>query len=99
MSSSIDRPVPAAGHSMVAGFRSESRPRLVVWLAAVGAFWVVYQLYGYWGWIHSPAFAPVPVGTDPVPSWMLPLIRSLEYGTVIVLVLILAFVWKSCKRE
>jgi len=99
MSRTIDHPLAPGTHAMVDGFGSQRRPRLVVWLAAVGAFWAAYQLYGYWGWVNSPAFAPVPVGSDPVPSWMLPLIQGLQYGTVVIAVLVLAFLWRTCKRE
>lgn len=73
--------------------------RPVVWWAGIGLFWVIVQMTGYIGWIGSSDFNPVPVGTDPIPAWMIPLIRGIEATSVTVFALVTIYVIRTCVRE
>lgn len=59
----------------------ESPP--VVWLARLGAVFVVVQLYVYLRWIFSDKFAPTPAGPDPIPGSAMFWIRFWEIGCVL----------------
>lgn len=55
----------------------------VVWLARLGAGFVVLQAYVYLRWICSNRFAATPTGPDPVPGATLAWIRIWEWVSVI----------------
>lgn len=55
----------------------------IIWLARLGAVFLVIQLYVYLRWIFSDKFTPTPSGPDPVPGSAMFWIRFWEIGCVV----------------
>jgi hypothetical protein len=51
-----------------------------VW-AAVGAAFIVLQLWIYGSWLAAGDIAAQPAGPTPMPGWMQPTIRAVEAGS------------------
>lgn len=75
------------------------RNRPVVWWAATGAAFVLFQGYVYLSWIMSDDFAPRPPGPDPVPQWEKVFAWILQPLFVLLAVGVTAWVVRGCRRE
>lgn len=75
------------------------RNRPVLWWAAVGAAFILFQGYVYLSWIMSDDFAPRPTGADPVPQWEKLFAWILQPLFVALAVAVTVWVVRGCRRE
>ncbi|WP_085128165.1 spirocyclase AveC family protein [Mycolicibacter engbaekii] len=75
----------------------ESPP--IVWLARLGAVFVVFQLYVYLRWIFSDSFASTPAGPDPIPASSMFWIRFWEIGCVLLGIGLLWWIVRKLRAE
>ncbi|WNG89275.1 spirocyclase AveC family protein [Mycobacterium sp. ITM-2016-00317] len=71
----------------------------IVWLARLGAVFVVFQAYVYLRWIFSDAFTPSPNGPDAIPGATIAWIRFWEIGCLVLGVGLFWFIIAKMRRE
>lgn len=71
----------------------------IVWLARLGAVFVVFQTYIYLRWICSDKFAPADNGPDDIPGYTLAWIRFWEIGCLVLGVGLAAYIIGKMRRE
>jgi hypothetical protein len=81
-----------------AGFAHEP-PRLVTWLAFIGALFVALEIYVFGAWILSPDFRPSPLGADPIPGVTMFWVRFFEGFSILAAPLVVWWCWRTCKRD
>lgn len=70
-----------------------------MWLARLGAVFVVFQLYVYARWIFSDEFRPAPAGPDPIPGSSIAWIRFWEIGCMLGGVVLLVWLIRKTRRD
>jgi Spirocyclase AveC-like len=71
----------------------------VIWLARLGAVFVVFQAVVYARWIFSDKFVSTPSGPDPVPDSTMAWIRFWEIGCVVGGVIFLGWIARKTHRD
>ncbi|MGE2727583.1 spirocyclase AveC family protein [Mycolicibacterium pulveris] len=71
----------------------------IVWLARLGAVFVVFQIYVYLRWIFSDAFAPAPLGPDEVPGSTMAWIRFWEISCLALGVVLIGWIIRKTRRD
>lgn len=71
----------------------------IVWLARLGAVFVVFQTYVYLRWIFSDKFAPAPNGPDRIPGSTMAWIRFWEIGCLVLGVGLFWWIIRKFRRE
>ncbi|BBZ36204.1 spirocyclase AveC family protein [Mycolicibacterium confluentis] len=71
----------------------------IVWLARLGAVFVVFQMYVYLRWIFSDKFTPAPNGPDEIPGSTMAWIRFWEIGCLVLGVGLFWFIIRKMRRE
>lgn len=75
----------------------ESPP--IIWLARLGAVFLVFQVYVYLRWILSDRFVSTPSGPDAVPGSTMAWIRIWEIGCVLAGVVLVAWIVRKTRRD
>ncbi|WP_319447743.1 MULTISPECIES: spirocyclase AveC family protein [unclassified Mycobacterium] len=78
-------------------FPPESPP--IVWLARLGAAFVVIQAYIYLRWIFSNQFVSTPTGADPIPGSELVWIRVWEAVCIVGGIVFLGWIIRKTRRD
>jgi hypothetical protein len=92
-SATAEMPAPVS----VASAPRRNRP--VVWWAATGAAFILFQAYIYLSWITSDDFAPRPTGIDAVPLWERAFAWVLQPLFVALALAVTVWVARGCRRE
>lgn len=71
----------------------------IIWLARLGAVFVVIQAYVYLRWIFSDKFVSTPSGPDAVPGSMMVWIRAWEIGCVVGGAIFLGWIARKTYRD
>lgn len=71
----------------------------IVWLARLGAAFVIFQTYVYLRWIFSDNFAPAPNGSDEIPASQMTWIRFWEIGCLVLGVVLFWWIARKVRRE
>lgn len=71
----------------------------IIWLARLGAVFVVIQVYVYLRWIFSDKFVATGSGPDPVPSSTMIWIRFWEIGCVVAGVALIGWIIRKTRRD
>lgn len=71
----------------------------IVWLARLGAVFVVFQAYVYLRWIFSDKFTAAPLGEDPIPTSMVVWARFWEIGCVVAGIGLMWWIIQKTRRE
>jgi hypothetical protein len=71
----------------------------IVWLARLGALFVVFQVYVYLRWIFSDKFVATPSGPDAVPATTMAWIRFWEVGCVVAGVFLVGWIVRKTRRD
>ena len=90
----------ANAHALTHGMSNEWPPA-VAWYAVIG---VIFAVMGFWAmgqWMFSADFHPAPLGAhpDPIPGYVIPLIRTVEIGNVLGFIWVIYFCHKCNQRE
>jgi len=71
----------------------------IVWLARLGAVFVIFQTYVYLRWVFSDRFAPSPNGPDEIPGSTMAWIRFWEIGCLVLGVVLFWWIIRKMRRE
>lgn len=71
----------------------------VVWLARLGALFVVVQAYVYLRWIFSDQFVSTPTGADPIPGSQMMWIRLWEAICIVGGIVFIGWIVRSTRRD
>lgn len=71
----------------------------IVWLARIGAFFVVVQAYVYIRWVYSDQFVSTPTGPDKIPGSQLAWIRIWEATFIVGGVVFIGWIISKTRRD
>lgn len=71
----------------------------IVWLARLGAVFVVIQVYVYLRWIFSDKFVAMAGGPDPIPTSTMVWIRFWEIGCLVAGVFLIGWIIRKTRRD